>query len=151
MAALAQNISRDNYGSVLPPSTWVAANGQTFYQGSAVLIKSDGLAYVGVAYTTGQGFVPGHAMVELDTTIAANYGKSVIVQPGTFGEYDNSGTAAIAETDRGSAWYLENDNTASLTSQDSTLVAAGRIFGLADDGSTVVVQYGTGTAGEVLR
>lgn len=151
MTALAQNVSRTNYGSFVPPSTWVAANGQVFYQGSAVLIKSDGLAYVGVAYTTGSGFVPGHAMVELDTSVAANYGKSVIVQPGTFGEYDNSGTAPIAETDRGAAWYLENDNTASLTSQTSTLVAAGRIFGLADDGATVVVQYGTATAGEVLR
>ncbi len=151
MTALAQNASRVNYGSAVPPSTWVAANGQVFYQGSVVLIKSDGLAYVGVAYTTGTGFVPGHAMIELDTTIAANYGKSVIVQPGTFGDLDNSGTAAIAETDRGAAWYLEDDNTASLTSQGSTLEAAGRIFGLADDGSKVIVQYGTGTKGEVLR
>ena len=151
MAALSQNISRTNHGSALPPDTWVAANNQVFYQGSAVLIKSDGLAYVGVAYTTGSGFVPGHAMIELDTTIAANQGKSVIVQPGTFGEYDNSGTAAIAETDRGAVCYLENDNTLSLTSQSSTLVAAGRVFGLADDGSSVIIQYGTGTAGEVLR
>lgn len=146
MAALTQNISRTNYGSNIPPDTWTAANDQAFKQGSAILVKSDGLAYVGVAYSTASaGFVPGHAMVELDTTILANQGKSVIVQPGTFGDYDNSGAAAIAEDDRGKLCYLENDNTLSLTDQGGTLALAGRVHSIADDATSVVIQY------EVLR
>jgi hypothetical protein len=146
MTALAQNTGRTNYGSHLPVRTWEAADDQVFYAGSLVLIKSDGLAYVGVAYATASsGFVPGHAMCELDTTIPANQGKSVIVQPGIYGDYDNSGTAAIAEDDRGKACYLENDNTLSLTDQGGTLTRAGLIENISDDGTSVVVQY------EVLR
>ncbi len=146
MAALTQNAGRNNYGSNIPPDTWQAANSQVFYQGSMILIKADGLAYVGVAYATASGGkVVGCALFELDTTIAANQGKSVIAQPGTFGDFDNSGTAAIAETDRGKRCYLENDNTLSLTDQGGTLTDAGMIHSIADDGTSVVVQF------EVLR
>ncbi len=146
MAALTQNTGRVNYGSNIPTDTWEAANDQVFYQGSMILIKTDGLAYVGVAYSTASaGKVVGYAMVELNTTIVANQGKSVIVQPGTHGDFDNSGTAAIAEDDRGKLCYLENDNTLSLTDQGGTLAEAGRIHSIADDATSVVCQF------EVLR
>lgn len=146
MAALTQNTERVNYGSNLPPDTWTAANNQAFFQGSIVLIKADGLAYVGIAYATASlGFVPGYALAELDTTIAANQGKSVIVQPGTFGDFDNSGTAAIAEADRGKIVFLEDDGTLSLTNQGGTLSTGPRVHSIADDGTSVVAQF------EVLR
>lgn len=147
MAALIQNVSRVNNGSNLPPRTWVAANNQTFLQGSAVLIKSDGLAYVGVAYSTASlGFVPGIALFELDTTIIANQGKSVVIQPGIFGDFDNSGIAAVAETDRGKLVFFEDDNTVSLTNQGGTLTGNPvRLESVSADATTVVVQF------EVLR
>lgn len=147
MAALTQNTSRVNNGSNLPPRTWTAANNQTFYQGSAVLIKSDGLAYVAVAYSTASaGFVPGVALFELDTTIIANQGKSVVIQPGIFGDFDNSGTAAVAQTDRGKLVFLEDDNTISLTNQGGTLTGNPvRLERVSDDALTVTVQF------EVMR
>ncbi len=145
MSALTADVERVNYGSNVAPTTWTAADSQTFYQGSIVLKKSDGLAYVAVPYTTGSGQILGHALVALDTTIAANHGKSVIIQPGTFGEFDNSGTAAIAQADRGKECFAEDDNTISLTNQSSTLNSAGTIYCLSDDELRVVVQY------EVLR
>lgn len=147
MAALIQNTSRVNNGSNLPPRTWVAANNQVFYQGSAVLIKSDGLAYVCVAYSTASlGFVPGYALFELDTTISTNQGKSIVVQPGIFGDFDNSGIAPVAETDRGKFVFFEDDNTISLTNQGGTLTGNPiRLDGVSPDATTVTVQF------EVLR
>jgi hypothetical protein len=145
MAALAQDTGRVNYGSVIPPQTWMAAANQVFYQGSLVLKKADGYAYVGVAYGTSGGQVLGVASFALDTTGVADGVQSVIVQPGIYGDFDNSGTAACAETDRGKQVYLENDNTISLTSQGSTLTVAGMLHNIADDGSSVVVQF------EVIR
>lgn len=147
MAALTQNTGRVNYGSNIPPDTWEAADNQVFYQGSIVLKKSDGLAYVGVAYAAASnGQVLGCALYELDTTIAANQGKSVIVQPGTFGDFDNSAAAdEIAEDDRGKLCYLVNDNTVALTDDSGNRTTAGRIHSIADDGTSVVVQF------EVLR
>jgi hypothetical protein len=146
MAALSQDALRTNYGSNVPPRTWMAAKNQTFYQGSIVLVKSDGFAYVGVAYATASaGFVLGVAAYALDTTADASDGdSSVIVTPGTYGDFDNSSTAC-AEVDRGKTVYLENDNTISLTSQGGALTAAGRLENIADDGSSVVVQF------EVIR
>jgi len=146
MAALTQDTGRTNYGSVIPPQTWMAAKNQVFYQGSLVLVKADGFAYVGVAYAAASaGFVLGVAAFALDTTADATDGdSSVIVQPGNYGDFDNSGTAACAEADRGKTVYLENDNTISLTSQGGTLTAAGRLHNIADD-SSVVVQF------EVIR
>lgn len=147
MTALAQNTSRVNYGSNIPPDTWEAANDQVFYQGAIVLVKSDGLAYVGVAYAAASnGFVLGVAMCELDTTIPANQGKSVIVEPGTWGDFDNSAAAdEIAENDRGKLCYLVNDNTVALTDDTGARTLAGRVHSIADNGTSVVVQF------EVLR
>lgn len=147
MTALAQNTGRTNYGSHLPPRTWEAADDQVFKQGSIVLIKSDGLAYVGVAYAAASnGFVPGVAACELDTTIPANQGKSVIIEPGIWGDFDNSAAAdAIAEDDRGKLCYLVDDNTVALTDNSGARTLAGRIEEIADDGTSVVVQF------EVLR
>lgn len=142
MSALTQNVSRVNLGTNVPPDTWIAANNQVFFQGSQVLIKSDGLAYVGVAYAaSSNGLVPGQALFELDTTIVANQGKSVVIQPGTFGDFDNSGIAAIAEANRGQKCYLEDDNTLSLTNQGGTLTTNGTIHSVSADASTVAVQY----------
>lgn len=147
MAALTQNVSRVNNGSNLPPRTWTAANSQVFFQGSAVLIKADGLAYVGVAYSTASlGFYVGQALFELDTTIVANQGKSVVVQPGIFGDFDNSGIAACASTDRGKLVFFEDDNTISLTNQGGTLTGNPvRLEDVSADATTVTVQF------EVLR
>lgn len=147
MAALDQNTGRTNYGSIIPPQTWLAAKGQHFYQGSMILVKSDGFAYVGAAYAPGSnGFVIGVAAFELDTTSDSSDGDhSVIVAPGIWGEFDISGTAAITEADRGKTVYLENDNTISGTNQTSTLTAAGKLHSVNDDGSKAVVQF------EVIR
>jgi hypothetical protein len=147
MAALTQNVSRRNSGSNIPPDTFTAANNQVFYQGSVVLIKSDGLAYVGVAYSTASGGTcPGYALFELDTTITANQGRSVVVQPGTFGDFDNSGIAACSDpSSRLTQVFFEDDNTVSATNQGGTLTGGARLHSISADGLTVVVQF------EVLR
>lgn len=145
MTALAADQSRANLGTNLPPDTFTAANNQVFFQGSVVILKSDGLAYVGVAYTTGSGFAMGNALFALDTTITANQGRGVLVQPGTFDAYDISSIAAVAEADRGKLVFLENDNTISLTNQGSTLLQAGRLHSISADGLTCALQF------EVLR
>ena len=147
MTALAQNTGRTNYGSNIEAEPWEAADDQVFYQGAIVLIKSDGLAYVGVAYAAASnGFVIGVAECELDTTIPANQGKSVLVHPGTFGDFDNSSAAdEIGWDDRGKLCYLVNDNTVALTDDTGARTVAGRIHSLADDNTSVVVQF------EVIR
>lgn len=145
MAALTADTGRVNYGSNIPCDSWMAATNQVFYQGSIVIEKADGYAYVGVAYSDANGRCLGTAMCGLDTTGIASGVSSVIVQPGTFGDFDNSSIAAIAETDRGKKCYVENDGTVSLTTQSSTLTEAGMIHSIADDGTSVVVQF------EVLR
>jgi hypothetical protein len=148
MAALTQDAGRVNYGSIIPPQTWMAAINQVFYQGSLVLVKADGFAYVGVAYATASaGFVVGVAAFALDTTADSTDGdSSVIVQPGIHGDFDNSAAAdEIAEDDRGKVCYLVNDNTVALTDDTGARTAAGRIHNIADDGTSVVVQF------EVIR
>jgi len=147
MAALTADYPRVNYGSCIPQDTWFAAANQVFLQGSLILIKADGLAYVGVPYSTASaGFVLGHAAYALDTTGIASSVASVVISPGTWGDFDNSAAAdAIAEDDRGKVCYLVDDNTVALTDGGGTRTAAGRIHSLADDGSSVVIQF------EVLR
>lgn len=147
MSALTQNVSRRNNGSNISPDTFTAANNQVFFQGSAVLIKADGLAYVAAAYSTASGgTVPGIALFELDTTITANQGRSVVVQPGTFGDFDNSGIAACADpATRLLQVFFEDDNTVSATTQGGTLTGGARLHSISADGLSVVVQF------EVLR
>ncbi len=143
--ALASDVARVNYGSCLPQETWIAAPTQVFYQGSIVLVKADGLAYVGVAYAAASlGFVPGIASYALDSTGSST--SSVVIDPGTFGEFTNSASAdAIAEDDRGKLCYLVDDDTVALTDNSGARTVAGRIHSLTDDATKVVVQF------EVLR
>lgn len=143
--ALASDVSRVNYGSCLPQDTWLAAPTQVFFQGSIILVKADGLAYVGGAYAASSaGFVLGVASFPLDSTGSST--SSVIVQPGTFGNFTNSASAdAIAEDDRGKVCYLVDDDTVALTDNGGARTVAGRIHSLADDLTSVVVQF------EVLR
>jgi hypothetical protein len=145
--ALSGNVSRINYGSCIPQDTWFAATNQVFCQGSIILVKADGYAYVGAAYATASaGFVLGVAAYELDTTGIASGVSSVVVDPGTWGDFSNSAAAdAIAEDDRGKLCYLVDDDTVALTDDTGARTAAGRIHSLADDGASVVIQF------EVLR
>lgn len=145
MAALNQDVGRCNYGSNTPQSTWLAAATQVFYKGSIVIKKADGFAYVGVAYNNADGQCLGVAAYALDTTGLLDGATNVILDPGTWGEFDNSAIAVIAEDDRGKLCYVENDGTVSLTDQSTTLTIAGRVYDIADDGTTVVVQF------EVIR
>lgn len=142
--ALTQDTGRCNYGRKIPFTTWDAAANQVFYQGSIVVVKTDGFAYVGVT-GTGQK-VPGVCMCPLDTTGIADGVRSVIVDPGTWGDFTNSAsTDAIATDDRGKTCYVVDDDTVALTDGGSTRSAAGTIFDVADDGTSVVVQF------EVIR
>lgn len=145
--ALTQDVSRVNYGSCIPHDTWFAATNQVFYQGSIILVKADGYAYVGTAYAAASlGFVVGIAAYALDTTGIASGVSSVIIDPGTFGDFTNSASAdAIAEDDRGKTCYLVDDDTVALTDNTGARTAAGRIHSIADDGTSVVIQF------EVLR
>lgn len=147
MAALSADVSRVNYGSEIPCGTWKAAATQVFCQGSMILVKSDGYAYVGVAYAgSSSGFVLGIAQYALDTTGLASGAVDVVFKPGTHGNFDNStSTDAIAEDDRGKTCYLQDDNTVALTDNSGARTAAGKIYDLADDGASVVVQF------EVIR
>jgi len=142
--ALAANAGRINYGRKIPFTTWDAAATQVFYQGAIVIVKTDGFAYVGV---TGTGHkVIGVCACELDTTGLADGAKSVIIEPGTWGDFTNSATTdAIATDDRGKTCYVVDDDTVALTDGGSTRSAAGTIFDVADDGTSVVVQF------EVIR
>lgn len=144
MTALAEDTGRCNYGSAIPRATWKAAANQTFYKGAIVIKKSDGFAYVGVTATGAQTL--GVAAYALDTTGDTNGDHDVVVEPGTFGDFDNSTSSdAIAEDDRGKQCYVVNDNTVALTDGGSTRSAAGMVYDIADDGSKVVVQF------EVIR
>jgi hypothetical protein len=145
--ALTADYPRVNYGSCIPHDTWFAAANQVFLQGSIILVKADGYAYVGTAYATASaGFVLGIAAYALDTTGIASGVESVIIDPGTWGDFSNSAAAdAIAEDDRGKVCYVVDDDTVALTDGGGTRTAAGRIHSLADDGVSVVIQF------EVLR
>lgn len=147
MTALAANTERINYGSDIPCGTWKAAATQVFFEGSMILVKSDGYAYVGVAYAgSSSGFVLGYAVAALDTTGVASGALDVIFKPGTHGDFANSATSdLIAEDDRGKTCYLVDDGTVALTDNSGARTAAGKIYDLADDGSGVVVQF------EVIR
>ncbi len=145
--ALAANTGRTNYGSDVPCGTWKAAATQVFYEGSMILVKSDGYAYVGVAYAAASaGFVLGYAMYALDTTGIASGAADVVYKPGTHGNFTNSAAAdAIAEDDKGKTCYLVDDDVVALTDNSAARTAAGKILDLADDGTGVVVQF------EVIR
>lgn len=147
MTALAADKGRTNYGSDIPCGTWKAAATQVFYQGSTILVKADGYAYVGVAYAAASlGFVLGIAQYPLDTTGLASGAADVVFKPGTHGDFDNSAASdAIAEDDRGKTCYLQDDNTVALTDNSGARTACGKIYDLADDGASVVVQF------EVIR
>jgi hypothetical protein len=142
--ALTQDAGRCNYGRKIPFTTWDAAANQVFFQGSIVIVKTDGFAYVGVTGTSQK--VIGIACVGLNTTGLADADKSVIVDPGTWGDFTNSAsTDAIATDDRGKTCYVVDDDTVALTDGGSTRSAAGTVFDVADDGTSVVVQF------EVIR
>ena len=142
--ALSADVGRVNYGSNIPLMTWKAAANQVFYNGAIVCKKTDGFAYVGDEYTGAQTL--GVAAFALDTTGDTNGDHDVIVQPGTFGDFSNSASSdAIAEDDRGKQCYVVDDDTVALTDGGATRSAAGMVYDIADDGTSVVVQF------EVIR
>lgn len=147
--SLTANVGRVNHGSQIPPIVVKAAKGKVFYQGAIVIVAiADGLAYpAGDAAMIATSKVMGVAAVELDTSADASDGDhSVIVDPGTWGDFDtDGGGATIAEDDIGKAFYVKDDATISLTDGGGTLPAGGTIYGIADDGVSVIAQF------EVIR
>lgn len=147
-ASLTQDTLRTNYGSTIPFMTIKAQKGNLFWKGQIIGITTGGIAIPGGATGWDQTVtVYGVCMYQLDTTADATDGlHDVIVEPGTFGNF-LTGTSGnlIDVTKIGQACYVFDDNTVYLTSNSTTLPKAGTIYDIADDGSSVVVQF------EVIR
>ncbi len=144
MGALTAPAPRTNYGTVIPPGTWAAGTNVIFYKGCIVILKSDGYAYPGVT-VTGAKYL-GVCEFDLDMTGVAVGTKSVVVRPGTFGDFANSADAdQIDFDDRQKTIYVVDDATWALTDGGGTRSAPATCYDIADDGSSVVVQ------GEVIR
>lgn len=147
-ASLTADTLRRNYGSTIPMMPIKAQKNNVFYIGQIVGITTGGIAIPGGATGWDQTvIVYGVCAFQLDTTPDASDGlHDVIVTPGTFGDF-LTGTSSdlIDVTKIGQACYAKDDNTVYLTSDSTTLPKAGTIFDIADDGTSVVVQF------EVIR
>ncbi len=144
MTVLAQDVGRVTYGPTLPNITIKAAKNKVFYKGAICIVTiADGLARpAGDASQLGTSKVMGVIAYSCDTTADVNDGDtSVIVQPGTLGDFDNGDT--IDETKIGQPFYVTDTNTVNLTA--GSLPTGGTIYGMADDGITVICQF------EVIR
>lgn len=147
-ATLVADTLRRNYGSTIPFMPIKAQKGNVFYKGQIVGITTGGIALPGGATGWDQTVkVYGIVAYQLDTTADANDGDhDVIVEPGTFGDFLSGATSdLIDETKIGQDCYALNDAQVNLTSGGSTLPRAGTIYGIADDGTSVIVQF------EVIR
>jgi hypothetical protein len=137
---LAADVGRVNYGSNIPLDSIKAAKGKVFYKGAIVIVTiADGLARpAGDASQLSTSKVMGVAAYSLDTTNDVNDGdSSVYIQPGTLGDFDNGDT--IAEAKVGQTFYVTDTNTVNLTA--GSLPTGGTIYGIADDGLTVICQF----------
>lgn len=147
-ATLTQDTLRRNYGSNIPMQPLPAQKGNVFYKGQIIGITTGGIAIPGGATGWDQTIIVyGVCAYQLDTTADATDGiHDVLVEPGTWGDF-LTGTSAdlIDSTKIGQACYVKDDNTIYLTSDTSTLPKAGTIYDIADDGTSVVVQF------EVIR
>lgn len=144
MSALTADTGRVNYGSNIPSMSIKAAKNKVFYVGAIVIVTiADGLARpAGDAAQLGTSKVMGICEYPCDTTADASDGlTSVVVRPGTFGDFDNGDT--IDETKIGQAFYVTDTGTVNLTA--GSLPTGGTIVGIADDGLSVVCQF------EVIR
>ena len=147
-ASLTAATGRINYGSSIPFMTIKAKHGIKFWQGQIVGVTTGGIAIPGGNAGWDQTVtVYGVVAYDLDTTADSSDGDhDVIVQPGTFGNF-LTGTSSdlIDVTKIGQSCYAFDDNTVYLTSDSTTLPKAGTIYDIADDGTSVVVQF------EVIR
>lgn len=145
MSALTTDISRTCYGSNTPSMTIPVKTGEVFKKGSIVTVKA-GLAYngtnsddthvaVGIAYQSIS------AAQSAGGDGAANGGADVIVEPGTFGDFDSdTAGGALTFLDRLTTVYVKDDNTLSKTSTSRCSV---QLYDVADDDTTLVAQFKT--------
>lgn len=144
MSALTADVGRVNYGSNIPCLTIKAAKNKVFYVGAIVIVTVlDGLARpAGDAAQLSTSKVMGVVEFPCDTTADATDGlTSVVIRPGTFGDFTNGDT--IDETKIGLPFYVTDTDTVNLTA--GSLPTGGTIVGIADDGVSVVCQF------EVIR
>lgn len=146
--ALTQDISRTRYAGNVPSLTLPVKAGQVFFKGSIVTVLN-GLAYnatnsnqnhtaIGIAYiaVTSAQSTPGDGLV--------NGGVDLIIEPGTFGDFtpdaaSNNPTFASRLTT--GTIYIVDDDTWSTSSNGSTRCSNAILWDVADDGTSLVVQF----------
>lgn len=145
MAALTADSPRHCYASNTPPMTIPVKAGQVFFKGSIVTVLS-GLAYnatnsdnthvaVGIAFggLTSAQTSGGDGLV--------NGGADIIVEPGTFGDFDADAVANNPTfANRMTLVYVKDDNTLSTSSNTSARCTV-TLYDVADDGTTLVAQF----------
>lgn len=145
--ALTSEVLRRNYGSSIPQMPIKAAKGKVFYKGAIVCVAiASGLAYPGGdAAIISTSLCYGICSYTLDTSAdAADGDHDVIVEPGTFGDFaTGSSSNEITEASIGLPCYVQDDTTVYLAA--GSLATAGKVYGIADDGASVIVQF------EVIR
>ncbi len=143
--ALANDVSRTEYGSQVPTMVRPAAQDEVFFKGSIVTMK-EGLAYnatnsdnthvaVGIAY---------RAVTAAETAGgdgSANGGADIIIQPGTWGDFTPDAASDNPDfTDNLTTVYVKDDNTLSTSSGGSARCSV-TLYEVADDDTSLAAQF----------